>query len=96
MSDKWRLVCKLLLLVILLVPTVVLAHTPSFTYGNPCHEESTIYYSDATYTVVVGGNQYYCWWGHHVWGEWTPYSTYTYHLRCCATHNCVQGLCRLE
>ena len=54
MSKKLRLGCKLLLLVCLLVPVVILAHEPSFSPGNPCHAESTLYYSDTTYTTVVG------------------------------------------
>lgn len=83
MSDKLRLGCKLLILVVLAVPTLVLAHTPSFTRGNPCHAESTLYYSDASRTTVVGGNEYICWYGHVVWGQWTPHYTYTYHEQCC-------------
>jgi hypothetical protein len=101
MSKKLRLGAKLLLLVCLLVPTVILAQVPSFTRGNPCHGESTLYYSDATYTTVVGGNEYICWSGHHVWGQWTPYPIYTYHEQCCS--NCAappgpppHGVCGIE
>lgn len=101
MSNKLRLGCKLLLLVCLFVPTVILAHVPSFTPGNPCHGESTLYYSDASYTTVVGGNEYICWSGHHVWGQWTPYYIYTYHEQCCT--NCARppsppphGVCGID
>ena len=90
LRSRWTL----LLLAVLLVTPVVLAHVPSFSQGNPCHAESTLYYSDATYTTVVGGNEYICWHGHSVWGQWTPYSTYTYHGACCDT--CTNGVCGIE
>ena len=93
LRSRWTL---LLLTVLLAAPVVILAHTPSFSYGNPCHAESTIYYSDATYNVAVGGNEYHCWWGHDVWGQWTPYSIYTYREQCCADSSCRNGVCRLE
>ena len=47
MSNTRRLGCKLLLLGVLLVPTVALA-TDSFSRGNPCHAERTLYYRCAT------------------------------------------------
>jgi hypothetical protein len=94
MSNKWRIGCKLLLLAILLIPAVALA-ADSYSQGNPCHAESTLYYSDASHTTVVGGNEYRCWDGHYVWGQWTPYSTYTYQGQCCSV--CTpRGVCGIE
>jgi len=91
LRASWRL----FLLAALLLPVAVLAHAPGFTRGNPCHAESTLYYSDASLTTVVGGNEYFCWQGHSVWGQWTPYSTYTYNGSCCST--CTSnGVCGIE
>lgn len=94
MSKKLGLACKLLLLVCLLVPPVILASDTYFGPGQPCHAESTLYYSDATYTTVVGGDEYICWSGHHIWGQRTPYFIYTYHEQCCevCTPNGVCGI----
>lgn len=92
MSNRLRLGSKLLLLVVLLVPTVALA-ADSFSRGNPCHAERTLYY-DAT-GVVVGGNEYVCWEGHYVWGQVTPIHTYEYIGQCCSV--CTpQGVCGIE
>lgn len=83
----------LLSLILLLVPVVVLADY--FTRGNPCHAERATFYSDASYTTVVGVNEYICWEGHRVWGTTTPYYTYEYLGQCCSV--CTNtGVCGVE
>jgi hypothetical protein len=51
MMKRLRASWRLFLLAASLLPVVVLAHNPSFTRGNPCHAESTLYYSDASLTT---------------------------------------------
>lgn len=94
MMKRLRASWRIILLIALLIPVVALAHTPSFTRGNPCQAESTLYYSDASLTTVVGGNEYICWYGHSVWGQSTPYSSYTHNGSCCDT--CTNGVCGIE
>lgn len=91
MSKKLRLGSKLLLLAVLLVPTVALAD--SFSRGNPCHAERTLFY-DAT--GVVGGDEYVCWEGHYKWGQVTPIQSYEYIGQCCSKCTFPQGVCGIQ
>lgn len=66
-----------------------------FAPGHPCLEESTLYYSDATYNTLVGGNEYICWYGHYVWGQYTNYYQYHYYRECCPGY-CAGPWCGVE
>jgi len=75
------------------VPVVVLAD--HFTRGNPCHAERTSYYSDATYTTVVGVDEYVCWEGHYVSGTRTNYYIHEDFGECCEVCTST-GVCGIQ
>lgn len=90
MLKKLRSRWIILVLLLLLVPAVAFA--ADYWYrGSPCHAERAIYYSDATYTTVVGGDEFICYEGRHVWGQKTFYSIYEYIGPCCDA--CIRGSC---
>lgn len=84
----------LLSLFFVAAPVLLPVHADSFTPGHPCHAERTTFYSNATYTRIVGVDEYVCWMGHYVTGQRTPYSIYGYIEQCCAV--CANGVCGIE
>lgn len=84
-----------LLLFFFVAPIVTPTSADSLSRGNPCHAERATFYSDATYSQVVGVNEYICWYGHRVTGQSSPYYVYEYIEQCCT--NCTsQGVCGIE
>jgi hypothetical protein len=87
-------VCAILVLFLFAAPTPLPA-ADSFSRGNPCHAERTTYYSDATYSQVVGVDEYICWEGHRITGQRTIYYVYEYICQCCSV--CTsRGVCGVE
>lgn len=64
-----------ILVVVATLATVVGALMPAQeALALPCHEYSCEYYSDATYTVLVGIRETICWVGvRWIWGYETEY-----------------------
>jgi hypothetical protein len=90
MLKKLRGRWTLPVLALLLLPAAVFA-ADYFSPGAPCHQERIIYYSDANYSAVVGGDEFICWQGHYVWGQSTNYWRYEYTGPCCEA--CCDGVC---
>lgn len=61
-----------LLLVAALAATVGALLPTDTAQALPCKESSTDFYSDGTYTTIVGGREVTCW-GVFTWGQVTIY-----------------------
>lgn len=61
-----------LLLVAALAVTVGTLLPADTAQALPCRESTTDFYSDATYTTLVGWREVTCW-GIYKWGEFTQY-----------------------
>ncbi len=61
--------------------------TPSEAQARPCCKQQILFYSDCTFTVVVGEDSVEC------TGLWTQWGTTTSNARSYALYSCDNGSC---
>lgn len=83
------------LILALALAVVPAAFGDSFSPGNPCLAERTTYYSDASHTTAIGGNEFGCYWGHYVWGQTSSFYSYENLGPCCSVCT-AWGVCDIE
>lgn len=82
----------LVLALVLSVASIVAAD--HWAYGKPCFAERLLFYSDASHTSLVGGDEIICDVGRHVWGQSTDHWVYQFQGPCCSY--CERGSCGIE
>lgn len=86
--SRWTVLTMMLLL----VPIAALADY--YTPGNPCRAERATFY-DASWSTIVGVDEYICWDGHRKWGQTTNNIIHEDFGPCCTVCT-ANGVCGIE